>query len=124
MIPSGGHAPNPMSLLDSALMRDLVHQLRQRADLIIFDSAPVLAAPDSLVLAGLSDAVIAVCVPGTSRRRSLKRSRAMLRTVGVAFSGVVLNKIPYRGSYGHYGYSHYGYGASPAPASGTEGSWR
>ena len=110
VISAGGHAPNPMHLLDSTRMRELVMELRQQADLVIFDSAPILSAPDSLVLAGMSDAVIGVCVPGSSRRRALKRCRTTLASVGRGFSGLVLNKIPKTGSYGYYYGYYYGYG--------------
>jgi succinoglycan biosynthesis transport protein ExoP len=125
VISSGGVAPNPMNLLDSARMRDLVRTLRSQAELIVFDSAPVLSAADSLVLAGLSDAVLVVCVPGSSHRRALRRSRALLNNVGCAFSGVVLNKIAPRLGYGYgytYGYRDAGRPDRAAPAPGGRGT--
>ena len=121
-IGAGTRPPNPTDLLDSAKMHDLVQELRRQADLIIFDSPPVLATADSLVLASLSDAVLMVCVVGGSHRRALQRARAMLTHVGHSVSGVVLNKVSRRP--GYYGYhSYYGDepddgGNQPAPGNG------
>lgn len=106
---SGKQVPNPTELLDSAAMRDLVAELRREADLIIFDSPPVLAVADSLVLASLSDAVLMVCVAGQSHRYDLQLARALLSRVGETVSGVVLNKLGERAGYG-YGDRPYYYG--------------
>jgi len=104
---SGSRPPNPTDLLDSNRMRALLQELRQQADLIILDSPPVLSAADSLVLAGMSDAVLLVCIPGESHRRALKRTSELLNTVGARISGVVLNKLQPRAGYGYYGYYYY-----------------
>ncbi len=60
----GTRAPNPTELLESAEMRQLLEELREKADLVIFDSPPLLAVADTLVLANLADAVLMVCVAG------------------------------------------------------------
>jgi capsular exopolysaccharide synthesis family protein len=105
---AGTRAPDPANLLDSTAMRSLVQELRQQADIIIFDSPPLLSAVDSLVLAGMSDAVLLVCVPGASHRRALTRARVLLNTVGAHISGVVLNKLEPRAGHGYYYLSHDG----------------
>jgi capsular exopolysaccharide synthesis family protein len=105
---AGTRAPDPANLLDSTAMRRLVQELRQQADIIIFDSPPLLSAVDSLVLAGMSDAVLLVCVPGASHRRALTRARVLLNTVGAHISGVVLNKLEPRAGHGYYDPSHDG----------------
>jgi capsular exopolysaccharide synthesis family protein len=106
-ISSGTRVLNPTDLLDSARMRDLVQQLKEQADLVIFDSPPLLSVADSLVLASLSDAVLMVCVPGHSHRRAIQRGRLLLAHVGHTISGLVLNKVEYRAGYGYYGYYYY-----------------
>jgi len=108
VISSGTRAPNPTDLLDSARMRDLIKELRKQADLIIFDSPPLLSSADSLVLASLSDAVLMVCVPGTSHRRALRRAQMLLGHIGRSVSGVVLNKVERKPGYGYY-YDYYYY---------------
>ncbi len=110
VLTAGRRAPNPTDLLDSEEMRELVERLRQEADLVIFDSPPLLSVADGLVLATLSDAILMVCVPGASHRRALQRSRLLLAHVGHSISGVVLNKIEQRTGYGYY-YQYYYYDA-------------
>jgi capsular exopolysaccharide synthesis family protein len=107
-ISAGTRAPNPTDLLDSAEMRGLVEQLRREADLVVFDSPPVLSVADTLVLANLSDAVLMVCVPGVPRRRALQQAQLLMAQVGHSISGVVLNKVERKAGYGYYGY-HYDY---------------
>jgi capsular exopolysaccharide synthesis family protein len=107
VLTAGTRAPNPADLLDSGAMRSLVEDLRQQADLVILDSPPLLSVADSLVLASLSDAILLVCVPGTSHRRDLQRSRLLLTQIGRTVSGVVLNKVERRAGYGYYGRYHY-----------------
>jgi capsular exopolysaccharide synthesis family protein len=116
VLTAGTRAPNPADLLDSAAMKGLVAELRKQADFVVLDSPPLLSVADSLVLADLSDAILLVCVPGTSHRRDLQRSRLLLTHIGRALAGVVLNKVEYRSGYGYYqryhyhGYYDYGYG--------------
>jgi capsular exopolysaccharide synthesis family protein len=125
-ISSGTRAPNPTDLLDSAGMRNLVEELRKQADLVIFDSPPMLSVADSLVLASLSDAVLMVCVPGASHRRAIQQSRLLLAQVGHTISGVVLNKIERKAGYGYYGYYYYyhDYGRTDSSTDGSEDSGR
>jgi len=114
VLTAGTRAPNPADLLDSAAMRTLVLELRKNADLVVFDSPPLLSVADPLVLATLSDAVLMVCVPGNSHRRALQRCRLLLTQIGHTVSGVVLNKVQQRAGYGYYSryyyYHAYGYG--------------
>lgn len=103
VIGSGTPPPNPADLLDSDEMRRLVARLRTEVDLVVLDSPPLMGAPDTLVMAGLCDAMLMVCVPGETGTRSLHRSRILLDQIGRRISGVVLNKVP---AARHYGYYH------------------
>jgi capsular exopolysaccharide synthesis family protein len=121
LLSSGTRAPNPTDLLDSAAMRSLVDELRKQADLVIFDSPPLLSAADALVLASMSDAVLMVCIPGFSHRRALQRARVLLNQIGRDVSGVVLNRVQRRAGYGYYyGYYHYYYSDQQADGEGGE----
>ncbi len=106
---AGNRAPNPTDLLDSPQMRKLLGDLRRQSDLVVFDSSPLLAAADGLVLASMSDAVLTVCVPGESHRRALQRARTLLNNIGHDISGVVINKVRHRAGYGYGYYGGYYY---------------
>ncbi len=98
---AGKDVPNHTELLDSEAMGQLLRDLRQRADLVIMDSPPVLLVSDSLVLARLSDDVLMVCVAGQSHRHELQLAKTLLSRVGESVSGVVLNKIGQKAGYGY-----------------------
>lgn len=104
---AGKEVPHPTELLDSQAMRDLIDDLREKADVVILDSPPVLAVADGLVLANLSDAVLMVCVAGQSQRYDLQLARALLARVGETVSGVVVNKLGERAGYGYQDRHHY-----------------
>jgi protein-tyrosine kinase len=91
MLPSGKPPVNPAELLGSARMRELHDELAGRYNdrLIIFDSPPVQVASESIVLAGMVDAVIVVIRQGGAGKAHIKQ---LLDTIGKErLLGVVFN---------------------------------
>jgi Mrp family chromosome partitioning ATPase len=82
--------------------------LKDCADLVLFDSAPVLAVSDNLLLASLVDGVILVVRSGHTQRRDLIRAKQRLERAGARLLGVVINQVPqwetrrYYAQYGSY----------------------
>jgi tyrosine-protein kinase Etk/Wzc len=106
--------PNPAELLGSADMRFLIEQqLRERYEIVLFDSSPVLAVTDASVLSTLMDCVIVVVSAGKTALASLERAVESLKAVGVEPTGVVLNNFNLERAYGvlhaRSGYGYYGY---------------
>jgi capsular exopolysaccharide synthesis family protein len=58
VMPSGSHAPNPADIFTSEHMRKLLGTLSAMFDLIILDSAPLLAVSDARSLCPLADKVL------------------------------------------------------------------
>ena len=88
---SGPMAGNPAELLESNSMRNIVTQLRDQADFILIDAAPVLGVSDALVLCRLADAVLLVADAGRTRRTTVSRAREQLVQVSGNLIGSVLN---------------------------------
>jgi tyrosine-protein kinase Etk/Wzc len=114
VLSSGTIPPNPAELLGSADMRFLVEQqLKERYEIVLFDSSPVLAVTDASVLSTLVDCVIIVVSAGATTVASLERAVESLRVVGVDPHGVVLNNFSLEKAYGvlhaRSGYGYYGY---------------
>ena len=106
--------PNPSETLASNGMRSLIETLRKRFDILIFDSPPVLAVTDPIVLSTIVDGVIVVVSSGGTRVEALERTLESLQGVGARTLGVVLNNFDIRKALGsYYGsdkYALYGYG--------------
>jgi len=60
VLTSGPLPPNPSELLGSWRMEAVVAALKQAADIVLFDSPPLLAVADASILAGCTDGTIMV----------------------------------------------------------------
>ncbi len=108
-VPAGRTAPNPAELLGSQRMRDFLQRLRDRVDMLVVDSPPVMAVTDAVILARESDGVVLVVNPGTTHREAAVRARRQLEALGARVLGFVFNDAPVDGRRGYYGYAYYGY---------------
>ena len=99
--------PNPSELLNSQRMRELIEQLKEEADVLLFDSPPILAVTDASILANQVDGVLLVVDAGTTRRGVAQRGKEQLDKVGANVLGAALNKLSRRGREGYYYYHYY-----------------
>ncbi|MGH2550439.1 MAG: polysaccharide biosynthesis tyrosine autokinase, partial [Thermomicrobiales bacterium] len=74
VIPSGPVPPNPSDLLSSDALGKLVEALSQHADIVLFDTPPILAVSDPLVIATHVDSVMIVSRAGRTRIDAAKRA--------------------------------------------------
>ncbi len=108
LIPSGNKPQNPSSLLSSRHMTNLVAMGRERADIVLIDSPPILAVADTLPVTAKVDGVVLVVRYGTTQRRSLVRAKEQLEKVGARIVGVIVNGLSARETRRHYAeYTHY-----------------
>lgn len=105
---SGPIPSNPTELMLTERFRDVIDELTEKYDRVIFDSPPTLPVTDSAILSGFVDGVIFVARSGRTSRHMLKRAVASLRGVRANILGVVLNGVDYR-KYGRVGSGYYGY---------------
>jgi succinoglycan biosynthesis transport protein ExoP len=98
---SGPNPPNPSELLASDRMKSLIHEVRSKFAYVIFDSPPVLAVTDAVVLAASADGVV-LCVHGGQTPRDLvQRSAERLRQSNIPVLGAILNNLDLQ----QYGYT-------------------
>ncbi|MGA9119735.1 MAG: polysaccharide biosynthesis tyrosine autokinase [Bacteroidota bacterium] len=100
ILPCGVIPPNPSEILGSDKMRQYVAEFKQKYDIVLFDSSPVLAVTDPAILATLGDGVILVVSAGTSRAQNLDHASEILSSVGAQLIGVVLNNVDVKRAYG------------------------
>lgn len=110
LLPSGPLPPNPAELLGSQRMVDLVSLLAKHADIVIFDSPPVLALADTRLIMRLCDAVVLVVQSEVTPVDAILRARNDIVQNGINLTGIVLNKISATadGYYGYYYRKYYG----------------
>ena len=70
LMSSGPQPPNPSELLGSHRMAELIQELHERGDMLVFDSPPTLAVTDAAVLARQMDGVLIVVESAKTRSRS------------------------------------------------------
>ena len=105
-------------------MVDLLQQLKEIADVIIFDSPPVLAVTDAVVLSSRVDGIILVTKAKHTRRNAVRQTIEKLEHVGGRVLGSVLNQVSQRGDYGSYAYYTRGGGRTLATEQLDESKWR
>jgi receptor protein-tyrosine kinase len=108
LLPAGRADLRATELLASDAMRAIVDELASRyADrIIIFDTPPLLAAPETRVLASLVGQIVVVVEAHRTRQRTLSEALAQLQSCSVVM--MMLNKTtgPVQAAYGYpYGYS-------------------
>lgn len=99
VLTSGPLPANPSELLGSQRMLDVIKDLEERFELVIFDSSPVLPVTDATVLGQMLDGVILVTKVGATQRDRLQRAAATLRKLDVRLLGVVSNWTETAGDY-------------------------
>lgn len=109
ILTSGSSPSLSAELLSSQEMTVLLENLKEKFDIILIDSPPVMAVADASILATRVDAVILVYRVGKTARSVLARSKAQIIDSGGLVKGLILNNISPEiemryGYYYHYKY--------------------
>ena len=107
-IPVASKTSNPQDLLGSKHMKALIDVMRERYDLIVLDTPPLLAVSDALVLSHFADATIFLARWARTPRSVVLGALKSFRTIGGKLAGVVLSRVDMR-SHSTYGYGDPGY---------------
>ncbi len=91
VISSGVIPPNPLALLDSARMAELMEQFEARYDIVIIDAPPLVVEAEALTLGTLTDGLLIVARPGVLETQTAQLAREMLQQSGQSVLGLVLN---------------------------------
>jgi Mrp family chromosome partitioning ATPase len=89
-------------------MKDFLNEMRGKYDVVIVDSAPIIAVTDSEIISQLVDATILVASAETTEIDLLDKAVKLIKNDSSSFIGVVLNKFSYKAGYGSY-YKYYYY---------------
>jgi capsular exopolysaccharide synthesis family protein len=114
VITSGFIPPNPSEMLSSKRFDELILDLKENYDFILFDSPPVIAVTDALILAKKVDMLLLIVRIGLTEKGIVKRARELLANVNAKIDGIVVNGIQVNRYYSkqnnYYYYYYYYYG--------------
>jgi capsular exopolysaccharide synthesis family protein len=118
IVTSGGHPDNPGEFVVSAKFREILAQLKDRFDIVVIDSPPLLPVADATSLSTQVDGVLLVFRIRKGVVLASTKARELLELVHARILGIIVNGVdqnPYYseyGGYGYAGYNGYGYGYS------------
>jgi len=131
VLSTGSVPENTSALFGSKRMRDVLADARAIADIVLIDTAPVLASSDWAQLLPHVEAVLVVARAGKTGADAAERTAEILSTLQAPVVGVVLNRVPrsligtgrYSLGFGYGGYGGYGdkrEASTPAPTPASE----
>lgn len=117
-MPSGILPADAAGILNSRRMSELVQEVKERFDLVLVDSPPILGVSDASVISSEVDLTMIVVQHRKLPRNMLVRVKKAVENVGGTVLGVVLNNVDVRSDSQYQYYTSYYTYYSP----GQEGS--
>lgn len=115
LILSGKRAPNPGELLDIGRLTAILDQACREYDLVVLDTAPILAVPDTRIIAPLVHNICLVVRADYTPKGAVRRVLEVMEEDGTTLSGIVFNGFKEKRrlmgenySYGYYRNNKYG----------------
>lgn len=103
VITCGPIPPNPSELLNSNRMTNLIEEMKEQYDLVVFDSPPLLAVTDAQILSTKVDGTVFVIPAGDVKADEVYQASERLKKVNAKVLGTVLNKVePNEDAYYYY----------------------
>jgi Mrp family chromosome partitioning ATPase len=86
----------PVDLFGSEAMDRLLDELRARFDIVLLDTAPVIAVSDTRILAAKADVVVLLAKWRKTPRKVIESAIAYLSYVGADIAGIALTQVDAR----------------------------
>lgn len=110
IMPGGKRPSNPAELLSSNRFEELIEILREKYDIVIVDTPPLLAVSDPGAVAAVVDGVVLTMRLRRNVRPLATRAARILESVDARLLGVVVNGVSAEAGYGYnYSYNDYRY---------------
>ena len=105
LITAGATSPNPIALLNSERMKQLIQEWEAAYDYVILDTPPIGVIADAKSLANEVDSMLFICAVQRASRKSITNALDVLRQSQCEVSGVVANMVD--PEFDYYAYSYY-----------------
>lgn len=113
LLGAGSFVPSPSEMISSSAFENLLKSMRERYDLIVLDSAPLLCVADAQIACRYADFTLLVIRYAKDSMENLKDAVGILEKANMRNRAIVFNRVVSDGSssYGYgYGGGVYGYG--------------
>ncbi|MEO1526302.1 MAG: polysaccharide biosynthesis tyrosine autokinase [Planctomycetota bacterium] len=110
VLPAGRLKASPHRLMSPEAMKELVNEALEKYEFVIFDTAPVLSAGETLAVASAVDSTLVCAMRDVTRMDSVVRTTHRLESAGANVAGTVFNGVTprqYAYRYGDYNYSNF-----------------
>lgn len=107
LIPSGAVPHDPVSVLHSHRIVELIAKAKAHFDLVLFDTPPILGLSDAAVLSSFTESTLMVVQHRRFPRSSLLRVKQAVLNMGGNLVGVVLNMVNLRDDANYSYYTSY-----------------
>ena len=111
-IPTGTNVPNSADILGSKAMKRFLGEMKEMFDIIIIDSAPIVAVIDTEILSKIVDGTILVVSSNKTEIKLINDAFDLVKKDKVPFLGTVLNNFRYKSGYGYYHKYYYNYSSN------------
>lgn len=104
MIPAGHEAPNPLQLLDTKEMKNLIDYLAERWDVVLVDTPPVGMLADAVAMAKFCDGALLVVGYRKGKQKEIGQAVENINQTGCKMLGAVLNGVKFNSMSNRYYY--------------------
>ena len=106
VVTSGPIPPDPGEFIGTRALGEVLRHLRERAEIVLIDSPPLLRVGDAMALSAKVDGLIVVTRIGVIRRGMVKELRRLLEASPAAKLGFVVAGADAEEAYGYEPYSY------------------
>jgi capsular exopolysaccharide synthesis family protein len=92
VITVGKDVINPVAVLETKKLKELVEELKSEYDYVILDTPPCLACSDASIIAQISDGVIFSIALNQAKKKDIKECINQLKSVDAALIGISITK--------------------------------
>lgn len=108
ILPSGPIPPNPAELLNSNKMKEMMEEVRNEFGYTFFDTPPILAVIDPVIIASFAESTVLVVNPEKLTQKPFLNTVEELRRAKAKMIGVIINGFKVRkADYYYMSYYHY-----------------
>ncbi len=110
IITVGKDVSNPVTLLESQKLADLIKELKEEYDFVVIDTPPLTACNDAAIISKLADGVVFNVAINQGKKKEVKSSLEQLCDADANIIGINITKANTKDRGGYYYYYYYEYG--------------